>query len=124
MTEQTPETETSYSAADRLGPDLSLEPVSQPKAFTGAREGQGRWLTLYGLEGVQLGYLWHTEDGLGFVPTSDQGIGWVPEFYTAFQKAAEVEAAPSDVFDAWADRASLTLYAGPVSEGDVATLPA
>lgn len=122
MTEQTPETP--YPAAERLGPDLALEPVYQPKAFTGPREGQGRWMVLYGLGGVQLGYMWHTDTGLGFVPTSDQGVGWVPEFYTAFQKAAEVDADPADVFDAWADKAGQALYAGPITEGDVATLPA
>lgn len=122
MTEQTPETP--YPAADRLGPDLALEPVFQPKAFTGPREGQGRWFILYGLEGVQLGYMWQTATGLGFVPSSDRGVSWVPEFYTAFQKAAEVGADPADVFDTWAERDSQALYAGPVSEGDVATLPA
>lgn len=121
MTEQTPETP--YPAADRLGPDLALTPVHQPKAFTGPREGQGRWAILYGHEGAQLGYMWATDTGLGFVPTSDQGIQWVPEFYTAFQHAAEVGADPADVFDAWAEKAGQALYAGPVSEGDVATLP-
>lgn len=116
-------TEQPYPAEDRLGPDMELDPAYQPATFPGAREGQGRWLILYGLEGVQLGYLWATDTGLGFVPSSDQGVSWVPEFYTAFQKAAEAGADPKDVFDAWAEKAGQALYAGPVSEGDVATLP-
>jgi hypothetical protein len=124
MTDPTPAPEGSYPAAERLGPDLLLEPVHQPKAFTGPREGQGRWVILYGLGGVQLGYLWSTDTGLGFVPSSDAGIARLPEFYTAFQQAAAVNADPADVFDAWADRDGQALYAGPVTEGDVATLPA
>lgn len=115
-------TETPFTAADRLGGDLTVETVYTPPMFTGPREGQGRWVPLHGLGGVHLGYLWATDTGLGFIPTGDTGIAWVPEFYTAFQKAAAAGATPADVFDAWADRDSQTLYAGEVVLGDVATL--
>jgi hypothetical protein len=105
--------------------DLVMEPVHQPKAFTGKREGPGRTVILYGLEGVQLGYLWASDTGLGFVASSDKGIARVPEFYTAFQAAAKAKAKPLDVFDAWAAKSGQSLYAGPVVEvPDLATLPA
>jgi hypothetical protein len=117
-------TDTPYDAADRLGPDLALDPVYQPTSYAGPREGWGRWVILYGLGGVQLGYLWATETGLGFVASSDAGLVRLPEFYTAFHKAAEFGAPTGDVFDAWAAKDGQSLSAGPVGEGDVATLPA
>lgn len=118
-------TETPYPAEQRLGDDLALDPIHQPATYSGPREGQGAWCILYaGVTKVQLGYLWTTDTGLGFVPSSDRGVTRVPEFYQAFSKAAEAGTPARDVFDAWADLAGQGLSAGPVTTGDVATLPA
>lgn len=112
-----------YAAADRLGPDLALDPIHQPRTYGGPREGQGSWCILYANQ-EQIGYLWATEDGLGYVPSSDRGIGRVPEFYRAFSVAAEAGSTPMEVFQEYADKDGLGLAAGPVTTGDVATLPA
>jgi len=111
------------TAENRLGPDLTLAAKAQPPSYSGPRQGQGAWVTLWS-HGDQLGYLWATDTGLGFVPSSDKGVGRVPEFYQAFSHAKTAGTKPMDVFDAWAAKTGQGLYAGEVGRGDVATLPA
>lgn len=112
------------TAENRLGPDLVLAPKHQPATYGGTRAGHGQWVVLYAQGGqVPLGHLWATDTGLGFVPTTEAGIQRVPEFYAAFSAAAVAGTPAMDVFREYAGKASLGLSAGPVSEGDLDTLP-
>lgn len=125
MTNTPPEFVSPYPADRRLGVDLSMTPAYQPKTFPDRRTGHGRWCLLYAQGGqVALGYLWHSDaGGLGFVPSSREGVTRVPEFYKGFSAAAKAGSTARVVFDDYAARAGLGLSAGPVTEGDLDTLP-
>lgn len=111
--------------AERLGGPVEFDPVYQPPVYDQPKTGPGRWCVLYAQGGtVQLGYLWQGDNGsLGFQPSSDAGVGRVPEFYQAFSRARAANSSARDVFQDWAGRAGLGLSAGPVTEGDLDTLP-
>lgn len=122
MTERATEAELT---AERLGGDPGLAPVYQPATYGEPKEGPGRWVILYANGGAdQLGYIWCGDNGaLGFVPSSDKGVQRVPEFYTAFSKAAEARTPAGEVFDHYAGLAGLGLSAGQVEYGTMDTLP-
>lgn len=114
-----------YPAEKRLGSDLALTPEYQAPAFTAPKTGPGRWCVMYAQGGeVVLGVLWTSDaGGLGFIPSTTQGIQRIPEFYKGFSAAKAKRQKASTVFNDWASRASLGLSAGPVVQGDLDTLP-
>lgn len=116
-------TETAAEREARLGDAIVTTTVYAPAQYPGEKVGPGRWVTLTGPQGV-IGDLWcsDTVEGIGFVPRSDDGIRRVPEFYTAFSGAAGAGTPAREVFDYWADRASIAIAAGPVQTGDLGDL--
>lgn len=109
---------------ERLDQPLQFQTQYAPPFYPDALEGPGRWCILYA-HGEQLGYVWTNDrDGLGFVASSNAGRVRTPEFAQAFSAAKDLGTPASEVFDAYADKAGLGLSAGPVTHGDLATLPA
>ena len=107
----------------RIDQDLEFETVYAPDFYPGHATGPGRWCLLYA-HGETLGYLWTDDaEGLGFRASSAAGIQRTPEFAKAFSKARAAGTPAPEVFDAWSERAGQGLSAGPVTQGDLDTLP-
>lgn len=116
MTSTTPEFLSPVHAATRLG----VTPPG-PAPYPTTRTGQGQWVIL-SAGGVQLGILWRAQVSLGFTPSSRAGVERLPAIHGALVKAKAAGATPSAAWTIVRDMAGHE--AGPISEGDVATLPA
>lgn len=100
-----------------------------PAAYTGAREGAGRWFRLYGPDG-DLGIIWTNDsDAVGFLPVTVEEnpsvVGVTPLIAEGLSTGAAAGAPPTVVFDRWSQIVTQGFSVGPVEETtDLASLNA